>query len=136
MNRVDILMTPAVNARNFGPAALAVHEIDCLPNAVPPGIISNAERASQRIPSLDHIRARLADFRKIQHLILAQWSCFLLDRFSQSDSPRLLVNHGELIGGQVAGDCGLRGTSCVSAVAESNPSRRYIPALHVIGNHA
>ena len=85
MNCVDILMTPAVNARNFGSASLAVHEVDRLPNAVEPGVISNAKRASQCISGFDHVRAWLAHCRKIQHLIVAQRSGRWLDRFGQND---------------------------------------------------
>src|ERR1700737_5211198 len=108
MNRVDILMTPAVNARNFGSASLAVHEVDCFPNAVAPGVISDAERTSLRVSGFDQVRARLAHFRKIQYLIFAQWGGSLRDRFGQNNLAGLRVNYRELTRCQIAGDCCLR----------------------------
>src|SRR5882672_8706245 len=113
-------MTPAVNAWNFGSASLAVHEADRLPDAVEPSVISNAKRASKCISGFDHVRAWLTDCRKIQHLIVAQRSGGLLDRFGQNGLAGLWVNHRELVGCQITGDSGLRGTCCVAAVAESN----------------
>src|SRR5580693_4894667 len=98
MNGVDILMAPAVNARNFGSASLAVHEVDCLPDAVEPGVISNTKGASHCISCFDHIPAWLAHPREIQHLIVTQRSAGLLDRFGQNDLAGLWVNHRKLGG--------------------------------------
>ena len=136
MNRIDILMTTAVNARDICSAPLAVHKINRFPDAVEPCVIADAKRASQGISRFDHVGAWPVDFRKIQHLILAQPSAGLLDRFRQNDLAGLCVHHGELSRRQITGNCGLRGTGCVSAVAECNFPRGNIPSLHVIGHDA
>src|SRR5580692_4526139 len=135
MNRVDILMTAAVNAWNVGSASLAVHEVDRFPNTVEPGVISNAEGTSQCVSSFNHVRAWLPDCRKIQQLIVAQRSGGLFDRFGQNEAAGLLVDNRKLVGSEVAGNSGLGGSGSVAAVAERNPSRCYVPSLHVIGYH-
>src|SRR6202049_58558 len=120
LKRLNILSTPAVNASDFGSAALAVHEVDCFPNAVAPGVISDAERTSLRVSGFDQVRARLAHFREIQYLIFAQRGGSLRDRFGQNNLAGLRVNYRELTRCQIAGDCRLRGTYRVVSVDAGN----------------
>jgi hypothetical protein len=64
-------MIPTVNAGHFGSTALAVHEVDRLPDAAIPGVVTNAERPSQHIAGLDRVDAGLPDLGKVERLILA-----------------------------------------------------------------
>src|SRR5208283_6029352 len=96
MRGVDILMTPAVNAGDFGSTPFAVHEIDRLPNTVAPSVIANSKRPSQRVSGFDHVGAGGADLRKVQHLVLAQGSGGGRDGFGEDNLVCLLVNHREL----------------------------------------
>ena len=89
---VDILVASNMNARDFGSAALAVHEIDGLPNAAFPRIIADSEGASQGASRFDGICSGLAGLGEIEDLVCPQWCGHLLDRFCENCLPCLLVN--------------------------------------------
>src|SRR5271157_3610555 len=98
MGCVDILMAPAMNARDLGSASFAVHEVDGLPDTAAPGVWPNAERASEQVTGFDRVLAGVAELGKIQHLILAQRSGDLLDGFGENRLASLEVNQRELAG--------------------------------------
>ncbi len=78
MGCVDVLVTTVVDAGNFRSAALAVHEVDCFPDTAAPCVIADSERTSHRVSGFDRISAWLAKLRKIQCLIFAQRSSWLV----------------------------------------------------------
>jgi hypothetical protein len=92
MRRIDVLMAAAMNAWNHGSAALAVHEVDCFPDAAAPCVLANCEGASQCVSSFDCISAGLAEFGKIQGLVCAQRSAWCFDRLGEDCLSRLLVD--------------------------------------------
>ena len=53
VDRVVILMTDSVNAGNHSSAALAVHEIDRLPDTAVPGAVADNERPGKFAPGAD-----------------------------------------------------------------------------------
>src|ERR1700689_2389236 len=89
MRGVDVLVTSAVDTWNLRPAALAVHEIDRLPDAALPCVLADAERASERVPGADRIASGLPDFGEIENLIFSEACGYLLDCFGENSLSSL-----------------------------------------------
>ena len=96
VHTVCVLMADSVDAGNHCSAALAVHEVDDLPDAVAPGVVANAKRAGGcPSPSEESIVSRLLDLGEIEKFIVSQSGLVLLDRPVSTRSFRVSASMSE-----------------------------------------
>ena len=102
MQRVVILVADTMDAGNHRSAALAVHEVDSLPDTAIPGVVADGEGAGEFSAGTELIRSWFSYLRKVQYLIAAQAGLLFFNRFGQNYLASGLIDDGKFACGEIA----------------------------------